>query len=182
MLRSAEPAQRAQFMAGLIKDYGIDINALDEALVSQSKAPNVDKQVRALLDQELAPFRMRAAEEQRMQQEEVARNIAAMEADTASYPLFDQVRDDMADLIEIKAARGVYISIKQAYSLLTGSSPAVTAANRQTKIANDAATAAKAKIAASSIGGVPGSVNSAPDPTNLRGTIEAAYGDTGGRI
>jgi hypothetical protein len=189
ILSTAPVADRAQFMAQLIKDYNIDISALDAALSGQATStqgqqPDVSAQVKQLLAQELAPFKERIAAEERMHQEQVSHTIETMSADHVNFPYFQDVREDMADLIEIKAARGVYLSLEQAYSIATGGNPTVNAANqalRERTAALEAdATARKARNAAASIGGSPASLAGGADPNDLRGTIAAAM--EGGRV
>jgi hypothetical protein len=187
ILSTAPVVDRAQFMAQLIKDYNVDISALDAALSGQPMPQgqvDVSAQVKQLLEQELAPFKERIAADHRIQQQEVSHTIESMAADHVNFPYFQDVRDDMADLIEIKAARGVYLTLEQAYNMAAGGNPTVNAANqalRERAAALEAdATARKAKNAASSIGGSPASVSGGADPNDLRGTIAAAMG--GGRV
>lgn len=58
LLSSAPKLQRAQYMARLIQDYGVDIAALDSALagVAPTGDAAVSAQVEQLLQQRLAPF------------------------------------------------------------------------------------------------------------------------------
>ena len=182
MLSTAPQADRARLMAKLIQDYKVDITALDSALAGQpiqhSAQQDVGEQMRQLLAQELAPFKQRMKLEQEAHQAEVAHTIDTMEADHINYPYFQDVRDDMADLIEIRAKRGVYLSLEQAYSIATGGNPDVAASRQTTQKRTQALqaheTAQRAKGAAVSVAGSPASTSGGPDPTNLRASIEAA--------
>jgi hypothetical protein len=181
-LTSGDPANRARFMAKLIQDYRIDIPALDSALagqpIQQSGTPDVNEQVRQLLAQELAPFKQRMQMEQELQQQEVAHTIDSMAADHEKFPYFQDVRDDMADLIEIRAKRGVYLSLEQAYSIATGGNPAVQQVQQVTQQRSQALqaheTAQRAKGAAVSVAGSPATTSGGVDPANLRASISAA--------
>jgi hypothetical protein len=181
-LATSDPVTRAQFMAQLIHDYKVDIVALDSALagkpIQASAQGDVSAQVKALLAQELAPFKQRLQADEQAMQEQVSMTIAEMQNDHVNFPYFEDVREDMADLIELRANRGVYITMQQAYNVITGGNPTVQAAQRTTQQRSQAldahATAQRAKGAAVSVGGTPASVSGGIDPTNLRGTIEAA--------
>lgn len=182
ILHSAPMEQRAQYLAGLIKNYGIDIQALDSALSGQpvqaSQQYDIEQRVQQLLDQRLAPIQQRIQAEEMGRQQEIAHTIESMASDP-QYPYFQDVREDMADLIEIRAARGIYLSLEQAYAMATGINPGVTAAQQQVNqrsIANHQnAVAQRAKGAAVSVGGSPASVSGGADPTNLRASIEGAF-------
>lgn len=172
ILQTAKPVQRAQYMAKLIKDYGIDITALDNALSGVTPAvPDVSRQVQIQVDAALAPFRQQQQLEMEAQQQVVADTIASME-NNAQYPLFEQIRDEMADLIEIKAARGIYISLPEAYNMCVG----VNSNSQQQldTVKQDNATAQKAKQAAVSVSGTPVSSNVGINPQDLRATISNA--------
>jgi hypothetical protein len=177
-LVSGDVASRAQSMARLIKDYNIDIAALDSALAGQpiqgQQSPDMLAQVRQMLAQELAPFKQQQQAVERQQQEEVAHTIESMAADHVNFPYFEDVREDMADLIELKAGRGVYITLQQAYATLTGGSNAVAANQQRTQALSAHAVAQKAKNAAASVAGSPASVAGGADPKDLRASIAAA--------
>jgi hypothetical protein len=181
-LTSGDPANRARFMAKLIQDYKIDIMALDSALagqpIQQSGNQDVGEQMRQLLAQELAPFKQRMQMEQEAQQAEVAETIQSMEADHEKYPYFQDVRQDMADLIEIKSRRGMYISLPEAYNIAVGGNQTVQQAQQTTQQRSQALKAheiaQRAKGAAVSVAGSPATTSGGVDPANLRASIAAA--------
>jgi hypothetical protein len=112
-----------------------------------------------------------AAETQRRQVTETIESMAL----NPQYPHFEDVRDEMADLIEIKAARGIYLSLEEAYKLAVGVNPTIS---RQTSASQQHQQALKAKNAASSVTGSPatGGSQSNVGDGSLRGAIEAAFG------
>ena len=69
ILSSAPAPQRAQYMAKLIKDYAIDIRALDDALAGTVVADPVQSTVEKLVEQRLAPFQQYIAQQQYAQQQ-----------------------------------------------------------------------------------------------------------------
>jgi len=179
ILATAPMQQRATYLAGLIKQYGIDIQALDSALAGQpvqaSPQYDIEAKVQQLLAQRLAPIEQRMQQEQEAQQQEIQHTVESMATDPR-FPYFQDVRDDMADLIEMRANRGIYISMEQAYAIATGGNPAVQQSQQQQVQRQQAssahAAAQRAKGAAVSVGGSPASVRGGTDATNLRGTIE----------
>jgi hypothetical protein len=98
------------------------------------------------------------------------------------YPFFEDVREDMADLIDLSAKRGVVLSLDEAYSRATRMNPDTFGQlERQTTVSNATQAhqaAMRAKAAGSSISGAPagGGGQSNTGDGSLRGAIEAAFG------
>jgi len=178
-LSTGPMASRAAKMAQIIKDYGIDFRALDAALSGSAPPPPVDvgaqmeARIEALVNQRLAPIQQRFQQEADEQRQEVAMTIQEMAADTTNYPYFEDVREDMADLIEINFRRGVPLSLQSAYNKVVGyrgfAQPSPQVAQQ----------AQKAIAASVSVGGAPATVVNGGNPADLRGTILKAY--DGGR-
>lgn len=197
ILSSAPKTQRAAFMAKLIKDYDIDIAALDDALAGTAAAEDpVESRVQQLLQQQLAPLHQflstqRQNEQQREAQEStrIATTIEQMAADP-KYPHFEALREDMADLVDIASKRGQYLTLEQAYTRAVGMNPEVsnlvaaqrTAAARQSSAQAANARAQKALAASVSVGGAPNGVpSSIPSGSDRRAVIEAAFEQAAGR-
>lgn len=196
-LTTSAPQQKAAYMAQLIKEYGIDIQALDSALAGEAIDP-VAQRVEQLLGQRLAPIQQllqnqqSMLEQQRMAiQQEAAQTVEAMEANPSKYPHFDVVREDMADLIEMSARRGNMLSLEDAYARAVGMNPTL-AAKQQVALAQQgavaqaqaqAAQAQKAREASASVRGAPAGVplGALSENASLRDTIEAALSQAGGR-
>jgi hypothetical protein len=197
ILSSGSKNQRATLMAQLIKDYDVDILELDNALAGKEPTDPVASRVEQLLAQKLAPFqqyltqqqqRAQAAEAQSSQQ--IATTIEQMASDTAKFPHFEALREDMADLVDIASKRGVYLSLEQAYTRASAMNPEISAlvtAQKTKEAQRTAAQAAharaqKALAASSSVGGSPSSTpNGSPAGTDRRAAIEAAFDSIGGR-
>ena len=196
LLSTSPKAQRAQYMAKLINDYGIDILELDSALAGKGAADPVDSRVEALLQQRLAPFQQYIQAQQQREQQyeqksqaEVNESIENMATDP-KYPHFETVRLDMADIVDLAAKRGLYLSLDDAYNRAIAMNPEVSAqvaAQRQADAKRAAAQAANAKAqralgASVSVGGAPGGVPSgASEATDRRSTIAAAFDSLSGR-
>ncbi len=196
LLATGGAAQKAQYLAKLITDYGVDIQALDSALAGAPVADPVGSRVEQLLQERLAPFQqymsIQQQREQQAQQQGVAQvqaTVEQMAQDTATYPHFEAVRESMADIVEIMARRGVSIDLKTAYNRAVAMDPAISQvveqasmAQAQTKQAAKAnAKAQQALRASSSVSGAPSGPLSGKPLRDRRAAIEAAFDDIGGR-
>lgn len=200
-LSSAPMPQRAKAMAQLIKDYGIDFTELDRALVTDGAPPDpVEARVAQIVEQRLAPVQQFLSQQQRHSQameiaerNEARTTVEQMEQDTQNFPDFETVRDDMADLIEIQARRGVYLSPAEAYTRAVAMNPELSSrvqaqvSQQQTRqhAASANAQAQRALNASVSVGGAPtqGGVGPRqPNGADLRGTISAAFEQATNRI
>jgi len=195
-LTTAPKAQRASFMAKLIKDYDVDVVELDRALSGQGPVDPVQSQVDRLVQERLRPVmqfmetqNQTVRQQQEQSQKSLVDQIAAMENDP-KFSEFDAVREDMADLIEISAKRGVYLSLEQAYSRAITMNPEVnqrvsqrTESQRRAATAQEANSRAQKSLnASSSVRGAPGGTTSGVVTGNdRRATIEAAFSQTEGR-
>lgn len=196
ILSTAPKAQRAQFMAKLISDYGVDIAELDAALSGKTPVNPVESQVEQLVQQRLAPFQqfMQQQEQARLEQgrqqsQEAAATVESMAADTAKYPFFEQVRSTMADIVEFNAARNRTVTIETAYNQAVAmdqtlsqelaSKQAQASAAVQAQKLNELAQ--RALKASTQVGGAPvGSVGGSPAANSRRAAIEAAIENAGG--
>jgi hypothetical protein len=186
-LSTAPKADRAKFMADLIRQYDVDIAALDDALAgavpqqqSQGGA-DIAAIVQQQLQQALAPIMQERQVAAQRSQQEVTQTVESMAYDP-KYPYFEDVRQDMADLMEISFNRGVALSLDEAYTRATRMNPDVSGqVERQATMSNanqQHQQALRAKAAASSVTGAPasGGDQRLVGDGSLRGAIEAAFG------
>jgi hypothetical protein len=172
-LSSGPMQSRAAYMAKLITEYGIDISELDTALSGAGSPvyqPDMEARIAQLVDQRLAPLQQRFQATEQREVQQVADTIQAME-NNPEYPHFEEVRGEMADLIEINFRRGVTMSLDEAYNKTIG--------YRGYSKPNRAEQTQKALAASVSVGGSPASTSNAGNPIDLRGTILKAL--EGGR-
>lgn len=192
-LATSDKNTAARLMAKLVKDYNIDIAALDDAIAGgqQQQADPQQQLVQRIeqsLMQRLSPVlnfaqqqQLSQQQEQQRAQQEAQQSVEQMSLDP-KYPYFDEVREEMADLIEVAAKRGVYLTPEQAYTKAIQLNPDVSSQLGQQQTMNQANNvhqqALKAKVAASSVSGSPvgGSNMSIQGDGSLRGAIEAAFG------
>lgn len=188
-LSSAPKAQRAQLMAKLIKDYDIDFVELDNALVGattpQAQQSDVEQRILQQVQQLVNPIlqeRQQAAQQQRQQ---VAQTVESM-AEDPQFPYFNDVREDMADIIDMAAQKGVAITLQQAYTKAVRMNDDVFQQTQQQgtmQMANQRhQQAQRAKVAASSVTGSPASGGDTRfvGDGSLRGALEAAF--SGARV
>jgi hypothetical protein len=197
VIRTGTATQKAQIVANMIKEFGVDIHTLDSLLVGQQPTEEIQQQsnIEALLEQKLAPFQqfIQTQQQREAQQRQQVEQTAVMTVQEMSqdekYPYFNEVREDMADLIEMNARRGLYLSLDDAYNravrMNTGTFQAAQVRDQSqgtTQAALEAHRAAQAAKGASvSVTGSPtGTGKNSGDPSNLRGLIENAFG--GGRL
>ena len=197
LLSTAPKAQKAQYLAKLINDYGVDILELDAALSGKEAADPVASRVEALLQQRLAPYQQfmtaqqqREAQQRAAQQAQMGQTIEQMAAQVEKFPYFDQVRAEMADAIEIYSKRGVYLSLEEAYNKAVTMDPVLSQQVTNASLAQaQAAAAAKANTkaqralkASASVSGSPGgSIGGKLDVNDRRAAIAAAFEAAGGR-
>jgi hypothetical protein len=187
LLATGTPSQKAMFIDKLLQDYGVDINELDSAIAkrlgggqqqSQQQPafdPNqISQLVQQQLNQALAPIYQQRQQEQQQVIQQAEMTVEQMALDP-KYPHFESVRQDMADLMEINARRGIYISVQEAYNKATGMNPELSAMQQATQLNQRAqrAAAAAASVSGSPIGG---GTQSHASEGNLRADLEAAFG------
>lgn len=190
-LRAGTPQQKAQVVAGIIQQFGVDIEALDNAIVGSGPVPagqgngGMTPDVQAYLDQQLAPvnqfmngLQQRAQQQGETQQRSVAAEIDAFEQDP-KYVYYENVREEMADLLEMASKRGQEMSLEQAYNKAVAMDPKLSELTRKRQEAErakrDRQTLEEKKRAASSLQvGTPTQVTP-KEPKDVRGAIELAW-------
>jgi hypothetical protein len=187
-LTSRDPATQAHAVAQVMKAYGVPVEALADVLdgkmgVPQQRQLSVDEireQVRA---------EERANWQQQQQQVEYRNHATRVQefARKADPILFNEdVRHDMAALIEAAAARNVELSLQDAYDRAIRANPEAWAIVQQREQAKAAAgtqrATQRAEAAASSVKSRPASpVGGESRGRTLRADLEAAAADLSGR-
>lgn len=195
VLTTAPPAHKARYMASLIKQYGVDINELDSALAGEAPNPQASG-LEQMLEQRLAPLQQFVQQQQyqamlaqQARTESAAEAIQRMSEDTVKYPYFDQVREEMADIIELSAKRGHQVSLEEAYGRAVMMNPETAAlvssshaaASQQQHAQQASSQAQRALQASASVKGAPAGTPSGRMDDSLRGAIEAAVASVEGR-
>ena len=199
-LRVGTPQTKAMMVAGLCRQYAIDLAQLDGALAQvfgvqteglnpaaaqqlAQRAPQQQQQV--FQDPRVDQYLYWMAQQQEQQ---AAAESAQIQQATQQFAeqaeFFEDVRHDMADMIEIAARRGIVLPVKEAYEKACAMHPEVSKilAQRQSATNPRAMTQAalRARRAASSVKGEPSPHGTtAPQTETLRGAIEAAFESAG---
>lgn len=200
-LKTAPPPQRAQLMAQVIQQYGVDLQLLDQALAFHvQNAPKQDgvNQFQQMMAQSLAPIhqqlgalvRERQMGQQQAQQEQNQTLINEVETFAADpkNEYFELLRNDVADILEMGARRGQPISLSQAYTraMLANNelAPLVSQAMlREAAAQQNAPAAAALQRAGFSVTGAPslGAPQAGDASKSVRGAIEGAIQQLSGR-
>lgn len=177
-LRTGPVGQKAQMVAKMIKDYGIDIQMLDAALAGEVVPATEEDRLGRIIEQRLAPVNdfikniqgMRSQREQRVDGE-IDTEISTFANDPANE-FFKEVYEDMADMIEIAAKRGGSMNMKTAYDRACRDNPEIQ------KILEGRATAKKAASGSLPLRGA-GSTGKPAEGDDLRSDILRAFDQTG---
>jgi hypothetical protein len=184
-LRTAPPAQKAQLVASLVKQFGIDVGMLDQALVGMG--PQVDpmeERINQRVNQAIAPIQQRYQQMEQMQQQEAQAQsqaaINAVENFINSQPYGDVVRADMADIMDYATKRGMTMTLEQCYRKACELHPEVSVlVNRQQQtqqLQQNSNAAQAARNRAVSVSGSPagGGMAQEQGADDIRGAIEAS--------
>jgi hypothetical protein len=125
VLASGTPQNKAAKIADLIRHYGVDVNILDQALVGEVQTappPPSDPRIDWLFNR----FQQAEQESQYQIQAQANQTIHEFSADPKNE-FFDLVRGDMADILDLKTARGETINLNEAYDRACAMNPEITA-------------------------------------------------------
>lgn len=184
-LSTGNHEQKAMIVAEIIGNYGVDIETLDKVLAGgAAKTPDRGQgTVHPAMLQALQPVygfmnEVQQARQQRQerQQHEAERLIEV----NSTKPYFDDLSDDMADLMEIAAKRGVELSIEEAYEKAVALNPEISKIISSQKAAEEArknggTRIARARRAASTITGAPAAPGGKVVGDSRREQLEAAW-------
>ena len=183
-LRFGQPHEKAALAAQIIRGYGVDVEALAAALDGQPQPQGQGQQQMMQdprVDQLLAE--LNGIKQQRVEAVQ-QKAVTEVESFGEGKEFFADVREEMADLLEVAARRGIDLSLEQAYERACKMQPDIAKVLEAREAAQRAGTGRRstqqARLAASSVRGSPGSGPSS-QPDNLRGAIEAAIEQVGGR-
>ena len=172
-LRNGTPSEKATMMANLIQRYGVDIIALDGALVGEQLPQEQPQQQQEFRD----PRVDQLLQQQNMQRAQDATQNIQTWAQTAKAEFISDagLRNDMADLMDMATNRGQEMSLQQAYDKACLLNPQVQQAMEQRKLAEDGQRMASKNNAASSISGAPQGSPGGPDVNDMRAVLEHAW-------
>jgi hypothetical protein len=171
--------QKAQLVANICADFGIDIELLDTALQQRFSGTGTPQpigpppQIDLRSNPQLAPLFQMAEEVAERRSQQARETVAQVQTE----PHYEEVRFTMADLIDQAKAQGRSLDIKRAYRLacqvhgFEDAAPATPQAGAPPSVSEAAAILARSRKAASSVG------SSGPKPTPLRKPGEGTVRD-----
>jgi hypothetical protein len=175
-LTIGDQAQKARIIANIISNYGVDIATLDKILSEEPTPPTGNASMNPEISNALAPVydfmneikSMREQASQRMQQN----------ADQTIHdfgkgkPHFEEVREEMADLMEVALGRGRKLTLQQAYDYAINANPTYAKKKTPTTPPQDLE---KARRRASSVAGAPSTAAEKGRAKTMRGQLEEAW-------
>lgn len=159
------PVQKAGTIAQMIKTFGIDVATLDSMLAGEQPVVGTNgsgnvapAQVQAIIRQEMAPFYQNQQAQLQAQEKMLADEVDAFARDPKNE-FFDDVKDIMADYMDLAAAQNKPLDLQTAYNraILAHDDIAKVVQERATrqKAATASAAAVAAKRKAVSVTGAP---------------------------
>jgi hypothetical protein len=184
-LRTAPPAVKGQLLAQMIDQFGVDLDHINAAWegrpVKDSTSSTFDPRSFA---QQVRQEVMRDLQAER-QKVYVAKAQQQLEEFQSKNEFFDDVREDVADMLEVASRRGLKLSLEDAYNRACAIHPDVSKVLAQRKEAQqanaDQASTQQSLRASSSVRSEPSAVVATPEPQSLRGDIQSVIAELRGR-
>jgi len=176
-LVSGNPQVKAKRIAEMIQHYNIDISALDDILSGQQPQQQQDDPMMKALDARLAPMQQMFDSMQNQQTQVMQSQQASVDTEVASFEqnaeFINDVRNDMADLLDMSAKRGQEMTLQQAYDKAVTLNPEISKVLAQRKQQNDLGI--KKTAAVSLNGKLGGNEQDDAGAGSLRDTLDAAW-------
>jgi len=180
ILQMGAPAQKAQTVANLIQQFGVDIATLDNVLTGQPQTqeqPQTQQlDINQLVDQRFQQYQQREAQAQQQIQGQAAMATIQAFGNNPANEFYNDVKMEMADIIELASNRGQAMTLQQAYDKACILNPEISAIVNG-RISQSSVT--RKLRAASSVGGGPGGEGGSSAPGSMRSVIEEAWGEQG---
>jgi hypothetical protein len=135
-LRMGTPAQKAQKIAQLIQNYGVDIATLDDSLSAQvsgqpqqNAQPQMDPNMQHMIDQRMAPVNQMMQQLAGMQQQKQVQSQQQAQQEVQQFSqqaeFLNDVRHDVADLIDMATRQGRDMPLQEAYDKACAMNPQI---------------------------------------------------------
>ncbi len=191
-LTQGSPQKKAEVVKNIIAEYGVDITMLDTMLAGETPPEDPNAPLLTAIDERLAPINdfMGTVQQGRQEQAHEVNQEASTELGTfqeSHSEFYEDLREDMADLMEMATNRGRTMSLEQAYTHAANAHPEIGPILKQRVAAEagklDPAAAAAKRNAASSIRGSANSGDSLQaDPNDMRATMTELWDDAAGEV
>lgn len=185
IMRRGTPQQKAETIANLINTYNVDIEQLDNLLAGEPALPPEQQRLLEIMEQKLQPFQETMSSIDRARKEFAQRNTQTVDQEIQAFisnpqnEFYEDVRLDMADLMDLAAKRGESLTIQQAYDKACRMSPNVSKvlearSNRNRMVEQQKKISGKKNAASSVAGGTAGGT-AAPTAETVEDALEAAW-------
>jgi hypothetical protein len=181
VLRTGPEGTRVKMLANMIKAFlpsRASWEALDAELTGQAPAAGQQPQ-QEFRDPRLDPLLQRLEQAERANQQAAQQRNADIIEDLSKEEFWEDVKDDVADILEMHARRGLTITARDAYTravaINPGTSP-VVAQREAAKRANPSGSTAAARRAAGSVRGSPAAaIRKGGEAASLREDLEDSF-------
>jgi len=125
LLRNGSPQDKALKMAQFIQHYGIDIEALDSALVGERPQASPNAEIEHLIEQRLQPVNqlLERVNSTEQRQRQAVQESANQEVANFKGEFLSDVRNGMADIIDMAASRNQDMTLQKAYDIAVSLRP-----------------------------------------------------------
>ena len=131
-LQSGAPRTKAQIVANLIQHYGVDLNSLAATLEGQ---PVPETQAQPYRDPRVDELLGQVQQAKAVKQQQMAAEAQRLIGEIQGEEFFGDVKDAMADILEIAAKRGVAMTPREAYNRAVWADPHVAEVLQQRQAA-----------------------------------------------
>jgi hypothetical protein len=181
VLSTGNPQQKAAKLAQMVSHYGIDIGALDDVLTAQMNGQEAPQHQNAPIDdalaQRLAPMEQMFNKFQQQQNAQQDQQRASIQSEVSQFEakseFIGDVRQDMADVMEMASNRGQVISLQQAYDKACAMNPEIGKVIAQRQQQKDLGLKARASVG---VHGTLGGDIAANEMGSLRDELERNWG------
>jgi hypothetical protein len=184
-LRMGTPEQKAQKIAAMINNYGVDIEALDNALVGNEPQPSQNTAIEHMIEQRMAPVNQLLGQLQERQQATVQQTQQAADQEVAQFQgeFLSDVRNDMADIIDAAASRGQEMNLQKAYDIAVSLRPEIQSVlserQKNADLLGQEQVLSQKRNAASSLNGRQSGDGSGNEDLSLRDQIAQGFSEQG---
>lgn len=178
VLQMGSPQQKAQQVAALIKQFGVDIQTLDGMLVGEAPPQEVQQQqqIDQIVNQRIQQYEQAQQQQRRQQHMHQVQDELQQFASNPQNEFYNDVKADMADILDMAANRNQDMTLEQAYQKAVALHPQISQimSARQSQ-----QSVSQKRQAASSISGGPGGSPQSAAPNSTRAAIEEAWENAG---
>ena len=176
-LQMGTPQQKANAAARVIREFGVDIKTLDGILVGRQQQNTQSPEYQQLNQRFTQMEQHFNSQAQQRNSAEQVRLDTEVNAFLKENEFADDLRNEMADAMDLVEKRGQKISLKQAYDMALATRPdiqgIISSRNAKTNSETQLNKARKANVSVAQNGGAEGAKSA---PTSIRAALEDAWG------